>query len=69
MHIIKTGFVYNCTVILICVHLNCNLDLCAHVLKTGLHMKGDIQGTDRDITLRDNYTLKEMNSGQTGISH
>ena len=44
----------------------CNLDLCSLVLQTGLHMKGNVQGTDRSITLTDHYTLQGMYRDRQG---
>ena len=40
--------------------------MCSLVLQTGLHMKGNVQGTDRSITLMDHYTLQGMYRDRQG---
>ena len=53
---LKTGSVYTCTVNWSCVHLNFELDRQVYHTDGPLHMRGNVQGTNRSITLTDHYT-------------
>ena len=73
----QTGFVYTCTENWFCIHLyikitdvmECTGDRQEYHTEGTLHMSGNVQGTDRNITLTEHYTWVRMYRGQTGISH